>query len=99
MSAPDERTAETFTFEHLRDEAAAEVSGWGWQRDLLVWLHERKRCILLKARQLGATWIACAYAVWTALCRPGSLTLVYRQKEEEAVDPPPIPPVPAMISR
>lgn len=86
MSAPDERTAEQFTFVHLRDEVSAAASGWGWQRDLLLWLHGCRRCILLKARQLGATWVVCAYAVWTALCRPGSLTLVYRQKEEEAVE-------------
>lgn len=86
MSAPDERTAEDFTFEHLRDEAAAEASGWGWQRDFMGWIHGCPRCIVLKARQLGATWVVCAYAVWTMLCKPGSLTLMYRQKEEEAVE-------------
>lgn len=86
MRAPDERTAEEFSFAHLRDDAAAEASGWGWQRDLLFWMHDESRCVLLKARQLGATWVACAYAVWVALCRPGSRILVYRQKQDESVE-------------
>lgn len=86
MRAPDERTAEEFDFSHLRDEAAAAASGWGWQRDLLLWMHDQSRCILLKARQLGATWVACAYAVWIAVCKPGSRILVYRQKQDESVE-------------
>lgn len=86
MRAPDERTAEEFDFSHLRDEAAAAASGWGWQRDLLLWMHGESRCILLKARQLGATWVACAYAVWIAVCKPGSRILVYRQKQDESVE-------------
>lgn len=86
MLAPDERTAEDFDFRHLRDEAAAAASGWGWQRDLLLWMHGEGRCILLKARQLGATWVACAYAVWVAVCKPGSRILVYRQKQDESVE-------------
>lgn len=86
MRAPDERTAEEFDFSHLRDEALAEASGWGWQRGLLFWMHEESRCILLKARQLGATWVACAYAVWVAVCRPGSRILIYRQKQDESVE-------------
>lgn len=86
MRAPDERTAEEFSFEHLRDRDAATASGWGWQRDLLFWMHDESRCILLKARQLGATWVACAYAVWVAVCKPGSRVLVYRQKQDESVE-------------
>jgi hypothetical protein len=76
MVASDEREAEGFHF--LSDE------GWAWQGDVFDWFHGERRCIALKARQLGVTWLACAYALWTALYRPGSLCLVYRQKEEEA---------------
>lgn len=86
MRAPDERTAEEFDFAHLRDEASSSGSGWGWQRDLLLWMHGERRSILLKARQLGATWVACAYAVWIAVCKPGSRILVYRQKQDESVE-------------
>lgn len=86
MSAPDERTGATFTFEHLRDALSAEASPWGWQRDFFLWLYGELRTITLKARQLGVTWLGCAACVADALCVPGSLDLIYRQKEEEAVE-------------
>jgi hypothetical protein len=81
MSAPDERTAERFSFGHM---AAGSPDGWGWQKDFIDWVHGEQRCIVLKARQLGITWLGCAYVVWAALYKPGSLSLIYRQKEEEA---------------
>lgn len=80
MSAPDERTAETFNFVHMR----TDQERWGWQRDFIRDVHSSQRLIALKARQLGATWLGCAYVLWTALYRPGSLSLIYRQKHEEA---------------
>jgi hypothetical protein len=81
MSAPDERTAEKFAFP--TDDPA---SGWYWQREILDWWLRENRCIALKARQLGVTWLGCGYVLWTALYKPGSLCLVYRQKEEEAIE-------------
>lgn len=84
MSAPDERTSSTFTFQHLESDEAAQQSGWGWQRDWFLWHHTTSRSITLKARQLGITWLSCAALVADALLYPGSLLLVYRQKEEEA---------------
>ena len=86
MSAPDERTGETFTFQHLRSEKAAKKHPWGWQRDFFLWLYNEFRTITLKARQLGVTWIGCGACVVDALRLPGSLCLIYRQKEEEAVE-------------
>jgi hypothetical protein len=79
MSAPDERTAEEFRFPVDDPD-----SGWYWQRAILDWWLNTQRSIALKARQLGITWLACAYVLWVALYKPGSLCLVYRQKEEEA---------------
>jgi len=86
MSAPDERTGETFTFEHLRNDGAAVDHPWGWQREFFLWLYGSHRTITLKARQLGVTWIGCGACVVDALSLPGSLCLIYRQKEEEAVE-------------
>jgi hypothetical protein len=65
-------------------DAPVERKGWRWQAYLVWVLHTFLRVIVLKARQLGATWICCGYIVWTALYKRGSLCLVYRQKEEEA---------------
>lgn len=57
---------------------------WSWQRQVVDGLHEHSTMVVLKARQLGATWIGCGYAVWLALYRPGSLSLLYRQKKDDA---------------
>jgi hypothetical protein len=76
MAAVDERQAEKFRF--------LQEPGWEWQAEFFDWVHTENRCIALKARQLGVTWLGCAYVLWTALYKPGSLSLVYRQKEEEA---------------
>jgi hypothetical protein len=76
MSAVDERQASVFRF--------LQEPGWEWQAEFFDWVHTENRCIALKARQLGVTWLGCAYVLWTALYKPGSLSLVYRQKEEEA---------------
>src|SRR5262249_32495867 len=41
----------------------------------------------LKARQLGMTWLAAGYGnLWLPLYKPGSLTLIYRQTEQEAAE-------------
>lgn len=86
MSAPDERTGETFHFTHLRDDETAAGHPWGWQREYFLWLYGELRTITLKARQLGVTWMGCAACVADALTLPGSLDLIYRQKEEEAIE-------------
>lgn len=57
---------------------------WSWQRQIIDELHDHSTMVVLKARQLGATWLGCGYAVWAALYRPGSLSLLYRQKKEDA---------------
>jgi hypothetical protein len=57
---------------------------WAWQMDLLRWWVENPKSIILKARQLGCTWMAVAYAVWTVLYEPGANVLMYRQTEEDA---------------
>lgn len=103
MSAPDERTGEVFTFEHLREADTAKWKAcwpsisaddvleirerdWSWQHDAFLWLYYGKRTITLKARQLGFTWLGCQTCVVDALVVPGSLCLIYRQKEEEAIE-------------
>lgn len=75
----DERTAEPFQF-GLGDPS----SGWYWQRELLDWWEANPRTVVLKARQLGVTWLAGGKVLHRLLYKPGSLCLVYRQKEEEA---------------
>jgi hypothetical protein len=59
---------------------------WRWQRFILDRLLEKKRTIDLKGRQIGDTWVNVAVDVAKALLYPGTTALLYRQREDEAVD-------------
>lgn len=76
----DSRTGERFSFE-LQDETA----GWYWQRSTLDRWIEHPLNIVLKARQLGITWLAVGYALWKLLTKPGTRVLVVSINEDEAV--------------
>lgn len=62
------------------------AADWYWQSLIIDWLHnpEIKRYLILKARQLGITLLACAYALWLMLFRPGSVSVAYSYTEDEA---------------
>jgi hypothetical protein len=59
---------------------------WFWQSVVIGWLHDPtiKKYLIYKARQLGITLLACAYALWLMLFRPGSVTVAYSFTEDEA---------------
>jgi hypothetical protein len=59
---------------------------WFWQSVFIDWLHDPKlkKYLVLKARQLGITLLACAYALWLMLFRPGSVCVAYSFTEDEA---------------
>lgn len=59
---------------------------WYWQSLIIDWLHDPllKKYLILKARQLGITLLACAYALWLMLYRPGSFCVAYSYEETEA---------------
>lgn len=57
---------------------------WPAQAKVLKEFETRRLTIVLKARQLGLSWLALAYAVWWATTRSGS-TIVILSREEEAV--------------
>ena len=98
MSAVDQRTGERFTFEHVRDpleegevwveerKLRARDKTWRWQRFMVDRALAKKRCIDLKGRQIGDTWIHLAVDVAEAILKPGTTSLLYRQREDEAID-------------
>ena len=45
---------------------------WDEQREVAVTIEGERRVIVLKARQLGLTWIALHYAVWLMTFNPGT---------------------------
>ena len=66
------------------DEIAFGEAGWAWQfRLLLLWLATRL-VVVLKARQLGVSWLAAMYALWVAIRRPGQSVLLISRNQADA---------------
>ena len=75
----DATSGERFQFQLLDPDAP-----WYWQREVLdQWLNHEKS-VVLKARQLGITWLAAGLGLWQVLYRPGTRVLVISINEEEA---------------
>lgn len=54
---------------------------WDWQWSALNYMLQHKRVIILKARQLGMSWLAAGYALWVALTKPNSVILLVSRTE------------------
>jgi hypothetical protein len=76
----DPKTGEHFEFT-LNDENA----GWYWQRAVLDKWIGNTLSLVLKARQIGITWLAAGYALWKLLTMPGTRALVVSINEDEAI--------------
>jgi len=59
---------------------------WLWQAKIIDWFNDPvfRKYLILKARQLGITLLACAYALWVLLFKPGSEVIAYSYREDEA---------------
>lgn len=98
MSAVDQRDGTRFSFEHCREPLEiGEVllegrvlrrrdATWRWQRYVAELVASEKRFMLLKGRQIGATWVVLGIDVAEAINMPGTSSLLFRQREDEAVD-------------
>lgn len=59
---------------------------WRWQRFVVDTLLKEKRVMFLKGRQIGVTWVVLAVDVAEAITRPNTVSLIYRQREDDAID-------------
>src|ERR1700677_1750092 len=50
---------------------------WPAQTAVAWSLMTEPRVVILKARQLGISWIACGYELWRALFQPGQAILLF----------------------
>ena len=57
---------------------------WPAQRAVLTAVLENDLLTILKARQLGLSWLILAYALWLILFRPGSQVLMFSRRDDEA---------------
>lgn len=59
---------------------------WPAQIRVLWQLAEHQRVIILKARQLGISWIVCWFVLWKCLTLPGQNWLLFSKGQNEAND-------------
>lgn len=57
---------------------------WPAQVDLLSDIIAERLLLILKARQLGISWLVCSYVLWLCLFRPGRLVLIFSIGQDEA---------------
>lgn len=57
---------------------------WPFQREVVFDLTASSKIAILKARQLGLTWLVVAYALWLMVFRPGSVVLIFSAGDTEA---------------
>lgn len=57
---------------------------WPAQADVVRALFAHRFFVVLKARQLGMTWLMLAYALWLMLFRPQASILLFSRRDDEA---------------
>jgi hypothetical protein len=57
---------------------------WADQAITLKTIANNQRVVILKARQLGLTWLVLSYFLWLMLFRPAATCLLFSKREEEA---------------
>lgn len=75
---------------HIEDRNKAEIiqpfALWEEQRDALEDIRDHKRTIILKARQLGISWLVLHYAVHMLVTMQGRLVIGLSKSETEAME-------------
>src|SRR5690242_20478512 len=57
---------------------------WPAQVQVLWSLMTEQLMVILKARQLGISWLCCSYALWLCLFYPGKVVLLFSKGQDEA---------------
>lgn len=57
---------------------------WPAQRDVLRELNAERQVVILKARQLGLTWVCLAYALWRMIFHPIATIGIFSRTETDA---------------
>lgn len=76
------------TYCHIYDATAGDwvpFRLWPAQHEVARLLVDRLLVIILKARQLGLTWLVLAFALWLMLYRPAATVLLFSRRDDEAV--------------
>lgn len=68
------------------DELIQRFNMWPAQEETLLSIHNHRLNIILKARQLGITWLVICYAAWILLMRSGRTVIGLSRTEDEAIE-------------
>ena len=72
--------------EDKENKRAMNLRLWPSQRDVLPILSESPLLVILKAQQLGLTWLTAAYVLWRSLTNPMYLTVVISVTEDLSIE-------------
>jgi hypothetical protein len=59
---------------------------WPPQMATLQTIADHRLVIILKARQLGLSWLCIGYVLWMMLFRPAATSLIFSKRDEEAIE-------------
>ena len=59
---------------------------WDFQREVLTDIREQTNLVVLKARQLGLSWLALAYGLWLTSCNTGQTMLILNRNLGAAIE-------------
>lgn len=59
---------------------------WPAQARTLKTVQDNRHTVILKARQLGVTWLALGYALWQMLFQPVATVLLFSRRDDEAIE-------------
>ncbi|MGM9551530.1 MAG: hypothetical protein ACI3XA_04675 [Clostridia bacterium] len=74
-------------FVYFEDKDKGEVvlfKFWDEQKEAIISIDKNKKTVILKARQLGFSWLVVAYAVCKMIAYPGYRVIILSQGEKEA---------------
>ena len=57
---------------------------WDDQLTTLRTIENKRKIVILKARQLGISWLVCAYVLWFLMFHSGKLALMFSKTEDDA---------------
>jgi hypothetical protein len=72
--------------EDKANKRAMQLKLWPAQAEILPTITDSKLLIILKAQQLGLTWLTAAYVLWSAITNPMHLVIVISVTEDLSVE-------------
>ena len=59
---------------------------WPAQEEALTIIQGSRQVVVLKARQIGMTWLCIAHALWLMIFHPAATVLLFSRRDEDAIE-------------